>query len=475
MPDTRHPTLSSAHSEVEILEAVARFCWWEDHESDCPPGMIPTLRNLADLLEEDPEAGISPRQEGVSIWWNLEVTRPILSEVERAELEGHLRDLENPEAERLRGFLEGVDQIPPIRVTSLTAQSASGPWSVAQAHTWRQSLPAERRGVHPLGGLVRAWQRRPHKVQADRGHPRPLFPHMRLSEAPERAQGRLVFGLAPAGREAQLPLPSEVMEKAKSVLEEIPLLALSDASGVPVTSAGQGAPLELAVPVEAFLSIKPVDRKRESVRLAISIRELRDGLWPRGWQRGRDWPRLQGVLRGLNTRYIPWAKGGEWYPILLRGLPSPGAGLDELVMLDVSLPPGGNEGAPINRGRLAELRPQSGGAYRALIAVTALCYRLGRTRVKTQGRHWWWAGDPSRYPILTRQDRHDIVFGVGTNKRHRDKEVDAPFKALELAGDLWIQDRGAFDRTRYLWGWRIVAPREAIQAVRGWLAKQTPT
>ena len=67
------------------------------------------------------------------------------------------------------------------------------------------------------------------------------------------------------------------------------------------------------------------------------------------------------------------------------------------------------------------------------------------------------------------------MFGVGTNKRHRDKEVDAPFKALELAGDLWIQDRGAFDRTRHLWGWRIVAPREAIQAVRGWLAKQTPT
>ena len=81
-----------------------------------------------------------------------------------------------------------------------------------------------------------------------------------------------------------------------------------------------------------------------------------------------------------------------------------------------------------------------------------------------------WAGDPRRYPILSRQDRHDIVFGAGAVRRD-DAEVNGPFERLERLGEIWIQDRQAFDPVR---GWRVI-PRVAIEVVRGWIAKQTGT
>ncbi len=56
-----------------------------------------------------------------------------------------------------------------------------------------------------------------------------------------------------------------------------------------------------------------------------------------------------------------------------------------------------------------------------------------------------WAGDLERYPVLSRQDCHYIVFGVGAVRR-RDAEVNAPFNELAQLGDIWIQSRQAFDR-----------------------------
>ena len=81
-----------------------------------------------------------------------------------------------------------------------------------------------------------------------------------------------------------------------------------------------------------------------------------------------------------------------------------------------------------------------------------------------------WAGDPSKYPLLTRQDRHDIVFGAATRKRHRNSEVDGPFEHLHQEGDIWIVTRDAFDPARHVWGWRV-APEAARNAVRKWLER----
>ena len=51
------PTLSTAKTAAEILEAVSRFAWYEAHQNkDCPPDFTPTAATLAAWLPEFPEA-----------------------------------------------------------------------------------------------------------------------------------------------------------------------------------------------------------------------------------------------------------------------------------------------------------------------------------------------------------------------------------------------------------------------------------
>ena len=49
------PTLSSARTEQEILEAIARFTWWEHFQTECPDYAIPTSDILARFVENHPE------------------------------------------------------------------------------------------------------------------------------------------------------------------------------------------------------------------------------------------------------------------------------------------------------------------------------------------------------------------------------------------------------------------------------------
>ena len=465
------PTPQSARTEGEILEAIARAVWDKYRGGEFPPEAVPTARQLADFLPEFDQP--PPSLEGTEISWTWSRVEPVLSAEERAELGRHLEAGDGNEAEQIRRYLERIDAYEAVALvaTCWNHQGSFGPLSIAQVHArWRALDP---RPIHPLAGLTRGWQERPPEVERS-NHPFPLFPRMRVivTEPIERERGRL-FGLVPKGREiTQLPLFKEADYQPLGILERVPLLALADATGAPVTTRGPGAPHELAVLVESMLSVRPEDRRREIVRLAVSVRELRDGIWPNGWQRGRDWPQLREVLHNLNSRYVPWGRGGRWYPLILRGLPE-GDDLDDLILLDLALPPGSNEGTPIDRRRLAELRPTTGGAYRGLIGVTALSYTKGRTRVRAPDGRWVWSGDPSRYPVLSRQDRRDIAFGVGDRERRNRlrAEIDRPFEGLERAGDILIVDREAFDPKRHVHGWRVV-PRVAVEAVRKWLAKR---
>ena len=313
--------------------------------------------------------------------------------------------------------------------------------------------------AHPLTPLIAAWLDRPPQVEPSR-HPRPIVPDLGrqtaieiVGETPERERGRL-FGFVPEGAETgQLPLFGA---RPGGIVSQVPLLGIADATtGGAVTAQGRGAPLELAVPVTSMVSLRPEDRRLPVVRIALTVRELRDALWPNGWERRHDWPRLQDVLERLSGQFVPWGNGGKWFPLALRGLPGPDAGLDELVVLDLAMPPGTDQGTPIDRMRLSELRVRSGGAYRAYIATASLAWRPGTTRVRA-GRRFLWATDPERYPILTRQDRREIIYGTEQVKPRTTAEIDGPFETLAGAGDIVILDRDAYDPESHEPGWRIV-------------------
>ena len=74
---------------------------------------------------------------------------------------------------------------------------------------------------------------------------------------------------------------------------------------------GRGAPLSARLFVRAGPSVKPADRKLQSVRMAFTVREPRDGLFPHGWRIGRDWPRLKAVLTGARDYTIRLPDGGR--------------------------------------------------------------------------------------------------------------------------------------------------------------------
>ena len=75
-------------------------------------------------------------------------------------------------------------------------------------------------------------------------------------------------------------------------------------------------------------------------RLVAAVRELRDFLYPNGWQRGRDWPKVREALQRAHNYTIPgrfpWRFDGEtryvngWVPFRLIGGAGEGAGRDKM-------------------------------------------------------------------------------------------------------------------------------------------------
>ena len=122
-----------------------------------------------------------------------------------------------------------------------------------------------------------------------------------VSEPPEREAGRLAFGgliegrADPGGQLPLLPAPEG---------PRVPLLELADVRGGPIMSRGRGAPLDLRLFVGACLWT-PHHARATRGRLAVTVRELRDFLYPNGWTRARHWPAIQEALLRARDYMIP--------------------------------------------------------------------------------------------------------------------------------------------------------------------------
>lgn len=325
---------------------------------------------------------------------------------------------------------------------------------------WEADAATDGELKNPLNPLIRAYLDRSREVEPSR-HPRPLLPDIRvIGETAERGRGRLYGIMTEERANAQVPLFGDT--GPAGIIGRVPLLGITDATtGGVVTAQGRGAPLGTALPIHSMFFVAHKDRRSPyGVTIVVSVGELRNEFFPRGWERRRDWSRLRRELEALRNRFVPLANGVKWWPVMPGIVPGDDAGDDDLVVLHVTFPPGADKGTEINRRRLSELRVESGGAYRAMIAAAALAWQPGITRVKIKDR-FGWTTDPGRYPILTRQDRRDVVFGAGDRSNRTRAAVDRPFLALEQAGDILIPDREAYDPERHTKGWRII-PKAAI-------------
>ena len=287
-----------------------------------------------------------------------------------------------------------------------------------------------------------------------------------VSEPPEREAGRLAFGgliegrADPGGQLPLLPAPEG---------PRVPLLELADVRGGPIMARGRGAPLDLRLFVGAVLWT-PHHARATRGRLAVTVRELKNFLYPNGWTRARHWPAIQEALLRARDYMIPGIFPSErgnvhgWLPFRLAGGIGDGAGLDDVVLIDVELPPGSAHGPVIDRRELAGLGVDSAPRFRAYIAAHSVAWFPGKTRIPhpRNRRLKLWSGDPGKYPILTAEDRRRLAFGEGDRSHRTRAEQEAPW--TDLPG-VEIVTRTATTQDGKL-GWLIV-PRDAARRIKG--------
>ena len=290
---------------------MARLTWADSHDgAECLADRMPGASDLAGWLPACPEdvweaLAVAERDAGGGVAW-LSSTGPALAGV----------------------GIEGAHG----------AAVLIGHMAAAVHQHWR-SLSAPR-PPHPLALLVDAWQRlAPVEVEAETRADRRIMPVLQVvGSSPERERGMLFGGLVDdRPRVADLPLFPEL----EPTRYRVPLLEIVDATGVPLRSRGRGAPIEARLIVRGgLMMIRPEDRGRTTVRIAVTVGELLDGLYPTKRRIAQNWPKIEAALLTARDFTVPDATGGRWFPMALRRLPAErldGAppALDDLVVVDL--------------------------------------------------------------------------------------------------------------------------------------------
>ena len=327
--------------------------------------------------------------------------------------------------------------------------------------------PGSTFGLSLLTALVAAI---PPLVETDKRVDRRIMPVLRVIEPPpERVRGMLFGGLVD-DREVDLPLFPE-LEPAR---HRVPLLEIVDAAGVPLRSAGKGAPIEARLIVRGgLLMIRPADRHLETVRIAVTVKELIDGLYPpiRRRRLAENWPKVERALRVARDYTISDATGGRWFPIALRRLPAMNPdgtpALDDLIVLDLAPPPGAGAGSSLALPELDLMGLSNGPRWRAYIAGRSLVWVPGTTRrpvpgkAKGKPRRWGWSAAPEDYPVLILGDLRRLAFGDGDNKNRTRTEIKKPWE--NLPDLVMVPDQT--DAHTGIRGYRLL-PSEARSALR---------
>ena len=301
----------------------------------------------------------------------------------------------------------------------------------------------------------------PHKVTPTRRKDRRILPRVvEGAHHPDRERGMLFGGLH-EGRRIEAPELPLFPDTASA--KRVPMLDLVDAAGLPVMARGRGVPLPLRLFVRALASIEPPDRRLESVRMALTLRELRDGLYPNGWRSGQHWPELRHAL--LHARDYAIHDGrGRWFPVALRYMPDT-PDLEDLVVLDVAYPPGSHSGPTVSLPAMDQLSVTSAPRWRAYIAAHSIAWQPGTTRVPAPraGGRYLWTRNRSAYPLLTVEDRLRLAFGEPSDNPNRRTRaaIDAAFR--DLPGLVMVSERAVNERTGEV-GW-LVIPEDAAKAL----------
>ena len=337
-----------------------------------------------------------------------------------------------------------------------------------RAADWRAKKDAGKdAGPKPISlacVIARGWlERQPIRVEPERRKDKTLLGIMRVSGGEPHPARQMGLDFGGRGSRTRSPSKLPVLAELNTGPHDVPILNMVDGAGLPVKAPNRGAPRALRFAVRTLAMVPTHARKPgQIIRMAISMRDIRDGLFQGRWRRWRDWPRTREMLLEMQ-KYGITIGDDEYFPWNVKRLPGVGnQNLDAKGLICIDLPPGTeNSGPIINLPELDELGADSVGRYRAYIAAHTVSWRNGITRVPTRHRRWAWSGDERNYPVLTRPERRLLAFGPHDKKHRTNAEIDGAFRNLP---GIVVLDECAISPKSGMVGWRI-APIEAAQAI----------
>ena len=356
-----------AETAEEVLVAMSRWCWVRHVDDVCPGTRIASIAGLVEELDT------IRKKSSAALVFRL----PSFAS-------GHWTVVNN----ELVAILE-----------SAGIKKSHALESVESVHKWWIRVP-EPRPLHPLALVIDAWQQfAPVPGQWDERQ-YPTLPgtltdrnggtRQLVTVTGDMRQLSLGFHDANHTEPDQLPLPG-IEPVQPSPVPVLPFVAPFDHAGGTSMTQGRGAAHSLRLFVETLLAVPPELRRSTGTPTAMTctLRQLRDALWPRGWQRGRDWPRLMAGLDDLSRLGVEWelpnGQGGVWYTVTVRSRPRDGALLDDVFRFEVLLPPGSHRGPMINRTHLRLLGLDSAPAFRLYLALCWLWDTHGTYRGRLIG------------------------------------------------------------------------------------------
>ena len=337
---------------------------------------------------------------------------------------------------------------------------------------FRTSLPSESRPHSLLVPLMEVWVTRPdlRPVELERRRTR-IMPEAIRRAMPTRAALPMPTGNNPPELGQQPTRTSYLpgLEAPPGVV--VPVLPLQVAK---VSTAGAGAPITPRLWFGCQMTL-PLDRRTgEEVRLPFTLRDACNWLWPNGWNRGRDLPRLREGMRGLYQLGVIWDQA-EWLLVRPVKLPTMETPLDDYLLVDVTALPGSDRGPMIDTQILWKLGAMAGAPWRMWIRLAYIWdtvkaknggIRIYATRPKVKRGEGGVILDRQGRPVL---DRHNRPILNWSDKRAVRTGEQEPHPQADRVPALGMRDLAllGFDNAKVPAG----TLRRRAAETRSWLIK----
>ena len=411
-------TRTSQESLSLLIDAVWRG---DGNDGDCPLDKRPRFRQLDDLISTT-AWGTEAREEFFRRWTNVEKATDKSFEV--------------------NSFAE-----------------------LAHMH-WEEAAKKEPDIKHPLAPLISAWQSGPLEVQAVRdanGHLRSdtIAPRIAMRDSGSAKADRLYLAPAHFGTDndgSQVALPGFEDGRVNGRIPVLPVNLYDLGVTAGEARGGRGAaPIPARMLVKLAAAPSAVVRHGERfVTYAITLRDLRDALYPPEYLDGRPrrqrsvgemWPRIREAIRVINQEaripILDPKTGYGYYHNLLRINENFGRiDLDMPIGVVLDIPPEVEGGVQLPI-RLDQWGAESAPAYRALLGLSFLWHEPGRTHAPVKGGRWVRRTGKDAYDPLTDDDAIALTFPSSrhSNRRLLVRRAWTALENLEEYGELRIDAR----------------------------------